>query len=154
MNFKQIWLLSLSLMAGVILATMIFLNGILAKYSNPLWASLIAHAIGSIAALIAFFIFEFKSIRKSHKTTTRLPFWIYLSGIPGALNVVIAGYTVNSALALSGSLALMLLGQVAFSLLIDTTGIFGFKIRKIKLPEIFEVLSILVGSGILIFFAR
>ncbi|MEZ4818999.1 MAG: DMT family transporter [Bdellovibrionota bacterium] len=41
----------LTIVAGALLASMIYLNGSLATYSDPVWASFITHLVGTIAAL-------------------------------------------------------------------------------------------------------
>jgi transporter family-2 protein len=67
--------------------------------------------------------------------------------------VVIANVTVNSQIGLSGTLALMLLGQTIFGLLVDSLGLFQMKKRALSLYDFFEVLTIMTGSAVLIFFA-
>lgn len=81
----------------------------------------------------------------------RRPRWAYLGGIPGALTVVVAAITVNSPLALAGSLALMLTGQVLFGMLSDSRGWFGVIQRRLRTNDIIATLLILAGCALLIF---
>jgi len=147
------WILALA--AGSILAVMIDYNSLLARHSTPLFASWLAHGIGSIVALffIAVGTKVFRNAKREVKQqAVKGPLWIYLGGIPGALIVVLAAITVNSSLGLSGALALMLVGQVLFGILSDHFGFFGVPKRSFILTDFFVVLSVLSGSGILIFF--
>ena len=58
--------------------------------------------------------------------------------------------TVNSPLALSGTLALGLAGQVVFSLAADHWGLFGLPKRRLELRDLAAVLLILAGSALII----
>jgi len=116
----------------------------------------VAHGIGSIAALVLIVVAS-KVLRPAtteadRSRAKRGPFWAYLGGIPGALTVVLGAITVNSSLALSGTLALMLVGQVLFGIFSDHFGLFGVPKRRFVRTDFFVVLSVLVGSGIVIFF--
>ena len=53
----------------------------------------------------------------------RLPRWAYLGGLPGALTVALAAIAVNSPLALAGTLALAIAGQLLFGLLCERFGL-------------------------------
>ena len=61
---------------------------------------------------------------------------------------------VNSALALSGTLALGLAGQVAFGLAADRWGWFGLAARRLERRDALSLVLILVGSAIIIFLGR
>jgi len=146
------WLLAFA--AGVLLAVMIDLNSLLAEHSTPLYASWIAHGVGSMAALFLIGVssrLARPAIARAPNQRNAAPLWAYLGGIPGAFTVVLAAVTVNSNLALSGTLALMLVGQVAFGMVSDSLGLLGVTRRKLGLNDIFVVLLILSGSAILLF---
>lgn len=139
----------LALIGGLLLALMINYNSVIAKHSTPLFASWITHGIGSISAL--FLIVAFKQIRKPASFSVKGPRWAYLGGIPGAITVVLASITVNSYLGLSGTLVLMLVGQIIFSIISDIFGLFGTLKRNLTWTDFFVVLSIFGGSGLIIF---
>ena len=144
------WLPALA--GGFLLALMIDYNSLMAKHSTPLFASWVAHGVGSVASLV--FIALFSNLFVKNKETKQYkkgPFWAYLGGIPGALTVVLAAITVNSRLGLSSTLALMLVGQIIFGLVSDIFGLFGTPKRDVMLIDFFVVLSVLTGSGIIIF---
>lgn len=144
------WLPALA--GGFLLALMIHYNSLMAKHSTPIFASWVAHGIGAVASLVFIAIFSNIFVAKNETTQKKKgPFWAYLGGIPGALTVVLAAITVNSSLGLSSTLALMLVGQIVFGLVSDIFGLFGSQKRNIMLIDFFVVLSVLTGSGIIIF---
>lgn len=140
----------LALAAGALLALMIAINSTLAGYNSPLLASWVAHGIGAITAWLLLLLLNPRSPRRT-PSPAGIPRWAYLGGFPGALTVVLAAITVNSPLALSGSLALMLTGQVLFGMLSDSCGWFGSIKRRLSLNDIIATLLILSGCALLIF---
>lgn len=138
----------LALTAGALLALMISVNSGLASYNSPLFASWVAHGVGAIAAWLLLLLLR---RRTPLSPATVPPRWAYLGGIPGALTVVVAAITVNSPLALAGSLALMLTGQVLFGMLSDSRGWFGVIQRRLRTNDIIATLLILAGCALLIF---
>jgi transporter family-2 protein len=59
---------------------------------------------------------------------------------------------VNTPLALAGTLALGLAGQVVFSLAADRWGLFGLPRRKLSLRDIGALALIIAGSALIILF--
>jgi len=148
MNRKGYWLVAL--LAGILLANMIFLNGVLARYTSPTWASLVAHGIGALACLP---LWKLVPVGVSESAPPP-PWWSFFAGIPGAFTIILASITVNSAIGLTGTLSLMLLGQVMCGLVIDFFGFFQMERRRLTLSHFFEVLTIMTGTVLLVFFAR
>jgi transporter family-2 protein len=109
---------------GGLLTFMVHLNGELARYGNPLFSSWTAHGTGMVAAIILLFALYRRRTPTARKTG-RAPLWAYLGGVSGAATVILTSTAVNSPLGLSGTLALGLAGQVAFSLAADSWGLFG-----------------------------
>jgi transporter family-2 protein len=146
------WLLAL--LGGLLLALLINYNSLLAKHTTPIFASFIAHGIGAVAAFfliaIGSQIAGFSSGEIAHSAIKGRS-WIYLGGIPGAFTVILAGITVNSKLALSGTIALMLVGQVLFGIISDCFGLFGTQKRGIVPIDFLVALTVLVGSALIIF---
>ena len=148
----------IAFLGGLILTLMIDSNSLLAKYSSPLFASWVAYGVG---ALVAFFLVMlapvvFRSKNKVTESITienkKIPLWIYLGGIPGAMTVVLSAITVNSTLALAGSFALMLLGQIVFGMFSDIFGWFGTPKKEFVFIDFVVILLILAGSSLIIFF--
>lgn len=133
---------------GGLLTLMVLFNGQFAATGTALFASWAAHGTGMIAALV--FLVLIPRLRGSGARPSAPP-WAYLGGLSGAATVMLTSTTVNSALALSGTLALGLAGQIAFGLLADRFGLFGLARRRIA-PRNFGALAlILAGSALIIF---
>jgi transporter family-2 protein len=137
----------LSLFSGGLLAIMVFFNGLLAKYIQPLEASLVIHLVGLIAALALLFIKKFNQRVKG----ITLPKWNYLAGIFGGIAVALIGITVNSPIGITGTVALLVLGQVLYGWINDTFGLFGSQKRRLSKLDLLQAIFILTGVGVLIY---
>jgi transporter family-2 protein len=133
--------------AGGLLSLMVLFNGTLAAYGSLFFASWVPHLTGSVAALL-FLLF----LRPKRAQVARPPLWVYLGGVSGAVTVMLTSATMNSALALSGTIALGLAGQMMFSLFADTRGLFGLPQRMPARRDFAALALIIAGSLILIFF--
>ena len=138
---------------GCLLTSMVHFNGEMAKYTNPLFSSWTAHATGTVAALVYLGLL-YRGAKAGSTIKARAPLWAYLGGVSGAATVMLTSTTVNSPLALSGTLALGLAGQVGFSLTADIWGLFGLPKRKPDLRDICAIALILGGSALIILFGR
>ena len=81
---------------------------------------------------------------------TKMPLWCYLGGIPGAFTVLLAAITVNSPLSLSGSIVLMLAGQIVTGLIIDHFGLMGLTRRKVTSRDGLTLLLLFSGCILII----
>ena len=133
--------------AGWLITLMVLFNGTLATTGTLLFASWVPHATGTVAALLFLFLFRPKKAQ-----TAPAPLWAYLGGISGALTVVLTSAAMNSPLALSGTIAVGLAGQVAFSLLADMRGMFGMPKIQPTLRDMSALGLILLGAVVLVFF--
>lgn len=125
---KEILLPLIALLSGVLLTLMIMSNSYLSTFTSPLHASWLTHGIGAVVALIIWL--TVKKHLPPPRAGTKMPLWCYLGGIPGAFTVLLAAITVNSPLSLSGSIVLMLTGQIVTGLIIDHFGLMGLTRRK------------------------
>lgn len=132
---------------GGLLSLMVLFNGTLATYGSLLFASWVPHLTGTIAALLLLAV-----LRPKRAQVTRPPLWVYLGGVSGAVTVMLTSATLNSALALSGTIALGLAGQMVFSLFADMRGLFGLPQRTPQPRDFVSLSLIIAGSLILIFF--
>lgn len=133
---------------------MINYNSLLAKHTTPMFASWVAHGLGAVAALalVALYSRVFRSVNKETESRReKIPLWFYLGGIPGTFTVILAAVTVNSGLSLSGTIALMLLGQVLFGIVSDHFGLFRTPKRRIVPADFLVALCVLTGSALIIF---
>ena len=133
--------------AGGLLTLMILFNGTLAVHGSLFFASWVPHLTGTAAALLILVALRPKRAKK-----TRPPLWTYLVGVSGAVTVMLTSATMNTALALSGTIALGLAGQILFSLFADIRGLFGLPKRMPRRRDYLSLTLILGGSLILIFF--
>lgn len=146
---------ALAFASGGLLSLMILFNGQWAANGTALFASWMAHGTGSLAALV--FLAGIALTGHAHlpgAARTKAPRWAYLGGISGAATVMLSSSAVNSALALSGTLALGLVGQAGFSLACDRFGWFGLPRRPIRAADLGALVLILLGSGLIIFSGR
>lgn len=137
--------------AGGLLTLMMHFNGELARYGGVLFSSWTAHGTGTIAALI-FVVMMRSTWRAEDSIGTSIPWWAYLGGLSGALTVMVGSYAVNSPLALSGTLALGLGGQVVFSLAADHWGLFGLAKRQPGMRDLAALGLVMAGSAVIILF--
>lgn len=137
---------------GILLTFMVHLNGAMASYTTPFFSSLAAHGTGTVAAIIVLLLLR-GSGKSAGSRGARVPLWAYLGGVSGAATVVLTSATVNSPLALSGTLALGLAGQTIFGLAADRWGLFGLPRRALRLKDAVSFALILSGSLLIILFS-
>jgi len=144
--------LSMALAGGVMLASMIAVNSKLATFSSPLLASWVAHGVGAIVSLVVLMLASaFVKGKISSHSKSKTPIWAYLGGIPGAFTVILAAITVNSPLGLSGSIVLIMAGQVLFGFICDTLGLFGLDKRSMNLNDAIALILMAVGCLVTLF---
>ncbi|AQZ64397.1 unnamed protein product [[Actinomadura] parvosata subsp. kistnae] len=144
------WLLAIA--GGVLLTLMTQTNAVLARHTDALYASWAAHAIGAVVALLL--VLALGRRRPPPQTGTdspnRTPRWYYLGGIPGALVVVLSAVAVNSELALAGTIALMLTGQVVFGTAADRLGLLHTPRRRVTAMDLAVAGCVLAGSVLIV----
>ena len=137
---------------GGLLTLMVSFNGQMAAATTPFFASLAAHGTGTLAAgLVLILLISRTAARPKGQPA---PWWSYLAGCVGAVTVMLTSVTVNSALALSGTLALGLAGQVVFGLLADRWGLFGLTPRRPGWRDWLALALIVAGSVTIIFWGQ
>lgn len=132
---------------GGLLSLMVLCNAEVTKAAGPVLGSLVPHATGTVAALAFLALLP----RGAAGPRPRAPRWAYLGGLSGAATVMLSSVAANTALALSGTLALGLLGQAAFALAADRWGLLGLPRRRATSRALASLALILGGSAILIF---
>lgn len=141
----------LAFASGGLLTLMILCNGQWAMHGTALFASWMAHGSGTVAAVLLLLALRG---RGKAAPTGKAPAWAYLGGLSGAVTVMLTSTTVNGPLALSGTLALGLVGQAGYSLMADRFGWFGLTPRRIGAREAGALALILAGSFLVIFADR
>jgi transporter family-2 protein len=140
--------LALAFASGGILTLMILCNGTVAGVTDGRFASLAAHGTGSVAALVALALLPGT---RAPLRGVRVPAWAWLGGLAGATTVALGSVAMNSALALSGTIALGLAGQTALGLAADTWGWFGLPRRRLDRRDAATAGLILSGCLLVIF---
>ncbi|MFC5801288.1 DMT family transporter [Streptomyces formicae] len=149
------WILGIA--GGVLLSLMTHFNSLLAGYTTPTFASWVAHGLGAVVALLLVWVAGSRLFRrgaideKKPGERAQVPRWVYLGGIPGAFTVILAAITVNGSLSLSGTIALMLVGQIVFGLASDRFGLFRTPKRRIVPMDGGVALCVVTGSALIIF---
>ncbi|MBE9637976.1 DMT family transporter [Salipiger mangrovisoli] len=142
-----------ALCAGSLLTLMLLSNGMMAAHTTPIFASLTAHGVGTAVAVLLLALFWLRADKGPKAPRARAPLWAYLGGISGALTVVVSTVVVNSSLALTGTMALGLAGQVVLALIFDATGALGMERRLPRRNDLLALAAIIAGT-LLIIFAR
>lgn len=138
-----------ALLAGGLLSLMVYLNGGLAKQGGALFSSWMAHGTGTLAALLVIPLW-WRAVRPGDTPRSPIPLWAYLGGLAGAVTVIMTSTAVNTPLALSGTVALGLAGQIVFSLAADYWGLFGITKRPLRLGDGIALALITAGSALVI----
>lgn len=137
--------------SGGVLTIAVFLNGEAGRVGGALFSSWLAHSTGTVASIIVLALLWFRKPAGDPTPRSKAPLWAYLGGISGAATVMLTSTTVNSPLALAGTLALGLAGQVAFGLAADKWGLFGLPRRELTRRDAGAVILIAAGSLLIIF---
>lgn len=147
---NKILLPLLATMSGVLLTLMIMSNSYLSQFTSPLKASWLTHGVGAVFSFAVFMLFRLRNKHVVLKGKTNII--SYLAGIPGAFTVLLAAITVNSPLSLSGSIVLMLVGQVVFGLVIDYFGFFGLRVKgkRIDTSDLIVSALFILGSTLIV----
>lgn len=139
--------------SGGLLTLMVHFNGMLAHVGNALFSSWTAHGTGTVAAVL-YLALLYRKPASGAPPKPKAPLWAYLGGVVGAAIVMLTSTTVNSPLALSGTIALGLAGQVIFSLAADLWGLFGLPKRRPDARDCLAITLILGGSALIILVGR
>lgn len=132
---------------GGLLTLMLWFNGTLAVTGSLLFSSWVPHATGSILAIAVLLYLR----PQKAKPTSKIPWWAYLGGISGAATVMLTSATMATSLAISGTIALGLAGQMIFSLIADKWGMMGLPQRNPTRRDMLALILIMSGSVILVF---
>ena len=140
---------------GGLLSLAVFINGEAGRYGGALFSSWLAHGVGMVVSVLVLLVVwrrQRAATQAAQAQSGKAPLWAYLGGILGAATVMLTSTSVNSPLALAGTLALGLVGQVVLSLAADFWGLLGLPRRRLGLRDAGAVLLIASGSLLIILF--
>jgi bacterial/archaeal transporter family-2 protein len=132
----------LAAFSGALIAIMITFNGALSKAVGNYTSSVIIHFVGLVSIIAVLIISKSK-----FKLIKNVPIYLYSAGAIGVFTVVFNNLSF-SALGVSITLALGLLGQSLSSIIIDHFGILGMKVIRFEKKKVIGLL--LISLGILI----
>jgi len=112
------------LLVGGMIAIMVSVNGQLAVHTSIYISASIVHIIASLGTLMLTLLYP-----QEKEDRDRLPIYYYLTGVLGAIIIVLNNVTFKE-LGVSITVALMLLGQMIASLFIDSYGL--LKMKRVK----------------------
>ena len=135
-----------SAFVGTLIALMIIFNGTLANATGNFTASVIIHITGLFSVIIVLFISKSKFIIKKG-----IPLYLYSAGAIGVFTVLFTNLSF-SALGISITLSLGLLGQTLSSIIIDHFGLLGMKVIKFQKKKTFGLILIIFGIFIMAIF--
>ncbi|MCD3246301.1 DMT family transporter [Clostridium botulinum C] len=127
-----------AIIVGVLLATMISINGALSGKMENCFALIIIHLVGGLTTCILLLIIRRKFSIKG------IPFYFLCGGFLGFFVVFINNICVVK-IGVALTLALSLLGQSIVSGIIDHYGLLGMEIHKFKKEKIIGFIIILAG---------
>ena len=104
------------------------------------------HLVGLLMATVLVFIW--KTPNFNFKAT---PKWAYAAGAFGGIAVALFGHSVNTNIGVSGTIGLSVLGQVLYSWINDSFGLFGAPKRKLTGLDFLQAFLILLGVGVMIY---
>ena len=131
---------------------MLSLNSEISLHAGALLGSWIVHGTGTLAALALLLLLSGVQTAGISRPDGPLPLWAFLGGCTGAFNVMLSATAVNAGLALSGTQAVALSGQMLFGLAADRWGFLGLPRRVISPVDLAPVALILAGSLIIVLF--
>lgn len=128
-----------ALINGVILAIMVFFNGMLASITGPYMSTLIYHTLG---LLLIIFISIIKKNRLSN--LKEVPLIFLLPGILSVITILLNNISIPK-IGVTLAVGVGLLGQLVMSSFVDHFGLFGMPANKIKKEKILGLSIVSLG---------
>lgn len=135
-----------ALLIGALIAVMIQMNGTLGEYTNIYFSGFFAHGVGTIGVLIMLIF-----IKENKNKEIKIPIYYYLGGILGALIIILNNISFQG-LGVSTTVALILLGQVGASLMIDSWGLMNMNKVHFNKKKMLGLILITVGITVMMVF--
>ena len=129
----------LSLLAGIILAIVIVINGTLTGFYGAYISTVIIHVVGTVGSY-----FVMKLAKQTWRSDEKLALWMYSGGLIGILTTVFQSLAFGQ-LGATTVMALCLFGQASISLVVDAFGLLGVEKRSINKGMILGVAVSLCG---------
>ncbi|WP_346939934.1 DMT family transporter [uncultured Clostridium sp.] len=130
---------NLAVLNGILLAIMIFLNGVLSEKIGLYLSTLIYHVLGLLLILLV-------SIVRKNKLPkfNKIPVILFLPGILSVL-VIFLNNLSSSKIGITLTAGMGLFGQLVISALIDHFGLFSVQVNKMRKEKILSFSLIITG---------
>lgn len=143
MKINKINLWAVIFAMGIMTTVMNYFNSLLAPGTGFFLSAVIVHAIGLIPSFIFFFIYE-KRRTYAIKTVFKSNPLLFTGGFIGVAAVILSSYCINNAGVFLTTMA-TLAGQLIFSFIIDTYGLFNFKKVRMTKRKVLSMIILLIG---------
>ncbi|MDF2548287.1 MAG: hypothetical protein K0R93_3185 [Anaerosolibacter sp.] len=129
---------NLALINGILLAIMVFFNGMLANITGPYISTLIFHVLGFIVIMMISLI---KKNRLSNLKS--IPLIFMLPGIFSVITIFLNNIAIPQ-IGLTLAIGVTLFGQLVMSSLVEHLGLFGMPVNRFKKEKIlgFSIISL------------
>jgi len=135
---------SLALTAGVLIAVMVTVNGMLAATLGTGISLVVIHLVGLMTAGVALVI------KKSTRNIIKgVPFGYLLGGAVGVITVLLNNICVNN-IGVTMTLGLVLVGQIIASAIVEHFGLLGMQKKKISFKKAPAYILMIAGAVIMI----
>lgn len=130
---------NLAVLNGILLAIMIFLNGVLSKRIGLYISTLIYHVLGLLLILLVLII-----VKNKFPKFNKIPIILFLPGILSVF-VIFLNSLSSSKIGITLTAGMGLFGQLVLSTLIDHFGLFGMPVNKLRKEKILSFSIIISG---------
>lgn len=122
-------------------------NAYLAKnIGHPMWATLVSLLISTI--LMIPLLWWFKVPVPNFQTAFYIPWWSWLGGLLGAIGLTLTAMLVPK-LGAAMYMVLVIIGQIAVSMLLDHFGLFGLEPKAVNVYKFIGIILLLLGVGMI-----
>jgi transporter family-2 protein len=126
---------------GILYSVMNVFNAQLSQLYGNTFSAVIIHTAG----LVIILPFAFKQLFKKHNA----PFYLYLGGFLGIFTVFTSNIGIT-AIGVTATLSLTLLGQLALSMAFDQFGLWGFQKVRFKPEKAVSLVLIALGVAVML----
>lgn len=134
----------LALTNGIILAIMVFLNGMLSSITGPYISTLIYHLLGFILIILI------SLVKKNRLSSLKyLPIIFFLPGMLGVITILLNNISIPK-IGVTLAVGAGLFGQLAMSAIVEHFGLFGMPVNRLKKGKILGFSIISLGIVVMI----
>lgn len=135
---------NLALVNGVLLAVMVFFNGMLSNITGPYISTLIFHLLGFV------FILIISTVKKNRLSNLKeIPLMLFLPGILSVITILLNNISIPK-IGLTLVIGVTLFGQLVMSSLVEHFGLFGMPVNRFRKEKILGFSAISLGIIVMI----